>query len=152
MRRSSERSVALPGELGHPGAEREALARGPEGARSPSARPNALHHRGRHLGVGSGQGEHELVAPDAGAQVAAAELGGERGAEEAQRLVADRVAEAVVDGLEVIDVEGDHGHPVELAARAGELGVEALGERAVVREPRERVLEGEALEQAAAFA
>ena len=53
----------------------------------------------------SSQQQHELVAAVAGEQVPAATRCSSRAAICAQQLVAGRVAERVVDGLEVVEVE-----------------------------------------------
>ena len=57
----------------------------------------------------------------------------------AQHLVAGAVAVDVVDALEVVDVEHQHRDRVVRAARARELGAQALVEVAVVVEAGERV-------------
>ena len=59
---------------------------------------------------------HELLAAVAARQVDGAHIGGQPHGELAQHLVADVVAEAVVDLLEVVDV--DHQRRHRLAARA----------------------------------
>ena len=61
-------------------------------------------------------------------------------AEHAQQLVADRVAERVVDGLEPVEVEEQHGDVA--AARAGPGGglLEALAQADPVGQTRERVV------------
>ncbi len=59
-----------------------------------------------------------------------------------QHLVAGRVAEAVVDRLEVVEVEEDHGDARVLARRAGERVVDAVGEQRSVGQPGDGVVEG----------
>ena len=58
-----------------------------------------------------------------------------------EELVAGRVAEAVVDVLEVVEVDEDHGHRARPAAGAPQRVLEALGEEQPVREVGERVVE-----------
>ena len=59
--------------------------------------------------------------------------------EPAQDAVARGMAERVVDGLEVVDVEEDERQPVVVAAGALDLGAQLLRERLVVEQLGERV-------------
>ena len=56
-----------------------------------------------------------------------------------EQLVADLVAEAVVDALEVVEVEEEHDRA---AVGAAERGLDLLGEQRAVGEPGERVVVG----------
>jgi hypothetical protein len=98
-----------------------------------------------HVAVGAYERGGELVTADAPEDVARARVDAERLGHEPERLVADGVSPAVVDGLEGVDVEGDQGDVVDLAARPLELGAERLVEGAVVGEPGQGVGEREAL-------
>ena len=91
----------------------------------------------RALAVGAGQQHGELVAADAGDDVVRAQRVPQRRARRADHLVADVVAERVVDRLEVVEVDQHHragravvDHRAELALEAAP--VEQLGERVVV--------------------
>ena len=57
------------------------------------------------------------------------------------------MAEAVVDDLEAVEVEEEHGHHRPAVAETGEGGVEPLDRERAVRQIGERVVEGEMTEQ-----
>ena len=118
------------------------------GARSSSTR-GALEHRVRLGLAGLGQQQRELVAADAGEQVLAAQQGVQARAERRQHAVAGGVAGEVVDRLEVVDVDQRERQRALVPGGAGDLGVEALLEGAVVGEAGQRVGERAALEQPA---
>ena len=61
----------------------------------------------------------------------------------AQQLVADLVAERVVDLLETIEIEEQHADSRTARARALECGLELVAEEAPVRQPGEAVVVGE---------
>ena len=85
--------------------------------------------------------EHgELVAAEARDHVLLAHGAHEPGRDAAQQLVADRVAERVVDALEVVEVDEHHGDLVR-AARLERLA-HALGEQRAVGEPGQRIVVG----------
>src|SRR3712207_1702215 len=98
------------------------------------------------LGGRAHDGQRELVAAEAAADVARAQVHAEGAGQDAEALVAGGVAPAIVHLLEVVDVEGDDGHGVLLALGAAKLLLQALLERAVVEQAGERVLQGEGLE------
>ena len=75
---------------------------------------------------------HKLVAADTKQLVACAELSPQRASHLDEEHVARLVPELVVDGLEVIDVDGDH------RSRSGELA-ETLLERTPVANLRQRI-------------
>ena len=104
------------------------------------ARADAVDDQVGGPDVGVDQREHELVAADAAADVAGAQLVAHRGRDGAQRLVADRVPGGV-DRLEVVEVERHDRHRVPAALGTAQLLGEALLEGAVVEEAGERVLE-----------
>ncbi len=125
------------------------------GARDPDARAQVQalaleHHRRREhaeqagderLGlIGPGGEDGELVAAEAGDGVAGAQCVAQAVAGDLQQAVARGVAERVVDPLEVVEVEeGD-----DRVLAGGERLGDALLEQRPVREPRQRILEGEA--------
>ena len=85
--------------------------------------------------------EHdELVAAEACQQVADAHHRAEAAGDVLEQLVADAVAEAVVDHLEVVEVEEQHGDLAD--AGAGEQLVEARDDRRTVGELGELVVRG----------
>ena len=87
-----------------------------------------------------GQEECELVAAEPEGLAALAEAGGDL----REDAVADRVAVAVVDLLEVVDVEKAEREREALLLRLVQVVLEALVEVAVVPEPRQRVGERQA--------
>ena len=94
----------------------------------------ALDRAGAH-------GDHrELVAALAAEHVLGTQRGAQAVGHDAQGVVADGVAELVVDGLEAVEVEDDERERVAVAAGAGALGLECPGEHPVVAEAREGVL------------
>ncbi len=108
----------------------------------------AAHPLGGGL-VAVGEEQRELVAAEAGHHVGVAHRAAQDAADGDQQLVAGVVAEAVVDLLEVVEVEQQHraGRAVASAALevSLELGVEATpvgqaGEHVVVDEVRQPVL------------
>src|SRR5919106_3528386 len=98
-----------------------------------------LGHGQAALQVGLGQDEHELLAAVAGEGVDVADAAGDPAPELDQHLVAPLVAEAIVDQLEVVDVQHEQGQDAAEAAGALDLLLEAAFEVAVVPGPGERV-------------
>ena len=95
--------------------------------------------RGR-LGVVAVLDHHrELVAAEARDHVLGAQARAQPRGDRHQQLVAGGVAEAVVDGLEVVEVDEQHR---ELAAPVGDRGLDLVGEQRSVGEVRERVVVG----------
>ncbi len=102
-----------------------------------------------------GQKDDELVATEPGHHVQAAclgrpgqDVGGAQGALQPfrglpQHLVAPGVAEGVVDPLEPVQVEGQHGHRALVALGAHQRLLEPLHERAPVGQAGELVEVGE---------
>ncbi len=103
----------------------------------------ALHDRGGLLARRLRQQQRELVAAEPEGGVRRAQAGAQRLGDLAQGLVAGRVAEGVVDELEVVDVADDERELVAVADGALDLGVELAHERAPVREARQRILVGQ---------
>ena len=82
----------------------------------------ALHH------------DDELVAAEAGEHVVVAQRRAQATGDRLQQLVADLVAEAVVDRLEVVEVDEQHGDLAELGGR--EPVVEDVHQVRAVRQAR----------------
>ena len=95
------------GEADDAGADRQRLAGAGLDLRRAAADPR--DDLGGLLRVRAGEGDHELVAADAAAEVVRAEILGDGAREPQQRVVAGGVAERVVDDLEVVDVERHQG-------------------------------------------
>ena len=95
------------------------------------------------LGVGDVlEEEAELVAAQPRHGVARAQRGAEAIAHLHQQLVADRVAERVVDHLEAVEVEEEHGQVLVAPPGAREPVAEPVHEQRPVRQPGQRVAEG----------
>ena len=101
--------------------------------------------RGR--GIRAGQDDHELVAPEAGGQVAGPELARDRPADEADRPAPDQVALAVHQGFEIVQVEDEQRERPPARQQLGEHAVEVpgvpeagqvVGDRGELRLPIER--------------
>ena len=96
---------------------------------------------GAALDVGRAADEDgEVVAAEARDDVRVLDAAHEPGGDAAQQLVADRVAERVVDALEVVEVDEHHGH-LARGARLERLA-HLLAEQRAVGEAGERVVAG----------
>ena len=84
----------------------------------------------------------ELVAAEAGDRVRRANGALEAPRHLLQHRVAGRVAEAVVDGLEVVQVDEHDADRRAAADRAHDRVLDAVGEQRAVGEARDRVVEG----------
>ncbi len=84
----------------------------------------------------------ELVAAEAGDRVGRADGVAQAMRDLLQHRVAGGMAEAVVDRLEVVEVDEDHAHRRLLAGRAGERVADAIGEERAVGEARDGIVEG----------
>src|SRR5262249_45207133 len=92
------------------------------------------------------QHEHELLTAVAGEEILTADrLAGALG-EFTQDEVAAQVAVLVVDSLELVDVEHQHGERPEVALGAGHFAVEELEQVALVMDLREAVDDREAID------
>ncbi len=100
---------------------------------------DALGDAGGALVVAAVEQDRELVAAEARRQVAGAQAGAQAAGEGDQQLVADLVPEAVVDALEVVEVEEQHDRA---AVGAAERRLDLLGEQRAVGEAGERVVVG----------
>ena len=89
------------------------------------------------LGVRDALDQHgELVAAQARGGVRPAQALVEARGGQAQQLVADLVAERVVDGLEVVEVDEQHRDALAAAARVGQRVADAVLEERAVRQAR----------------
>src|SRR5262249_37471083 len=86
---------------------------------------------------------HELITAEAGDGVSGPEEGFEPLRERREQLIADRMAEAVVDDLEAVDVEEQDGEgKVTAPARDADGSFEAILEERAAGKAREPVEEG----------
>ena len=90
-----------------------------------------------HLGVPEEDGE--LVAAEPGGKVDRPDAGLDPPGDRDQQLVSDVVAQAVVDGLEVVEVEEEHGGGSVVGV--GQRAADALGEEHAVGQTRQRIVE-----------
>ena len=100
-------------------------------ARGAGARRSATPRRGREVLEQDG----ELVAAEPRGGVLGAQAGRQSLGGRAQQLVADRVAEAVVDRLEVVEIDEDHRELTAVAPAARERQGQAILEQRPVGEP-----------------
>lgn len=116
----------------------------------------AGNHRTQRLGNVPGLGEpgerqqhHELLAAVAEQPVVAAQAARAERRQAAQHAVPGQVPVAVVDGLEVVDVEHHEGHGGALAAGEGVCRAQAVTQRPPVAGAGERVVRGGPLQGSA---
>src|SRR4029079_15039112 len=102
------------------------------GAGLAKAGADTLRGEERRRDAGAGQDNRKLLAAEPADQVAAAQCLGRDAAEGAQDLIAPAVAIRVVDRLEAVEVEHDHGQSGTVLAACRD---DALG-AAVKRAPR----------------
>ena len=134
-----ERGVGL-------GEQRLALVTGPQRAQADARREARLAQRGGEaardgagaLGVGAAEHERELVAADAIGGVAGADVA-QDGGHAPQQRVAVRMAVAVVEELEVVEVDHDDAQRVAVARGRHEVAREVVLERALVGQVGEPV-------------
>ena len=91
------------------------------------------------LGFGLRQEQRELVAADAEGKIGSAQGAAKRTGRELQHLIALQVAEAIIDVLELVQVEDDDGQVLDVALGAVEFLVAVLVEKASIVEAGERV-------------
>ncbi len=94
---------------------------------------------------GAGREHDELVATETGDRVARAHDRAQAAGDRPQHCVAGVVAAHVVDGLEPVEVDREHGERLPVAVRLLEHAVDPVFEQQPVREPRERVSQRERL-------
>ena len=113
----------------------------PNGDRRTSASRSASALAGidRRSGVDE---DHELVAAEPAQQVLAPDGVGHTAGDGDEQLVAGRVPHAVVEGLEVVEVDEQHAHRHAVPVRDREEPFGAVDEQGAVREPGERIVEG----------
>ena len=113
------------------------IVTGPAGWSSTAADPldDRLGCHPRAFLVAAGEQDRELVAAEPEGLAALAEVRREL----REHLVAARMAEAVVDPLEVVDVHEAEAERIALRAGVCELALEPVVEVAVVAEPGQRV-------------
>ena len=99
-----------------------------------------------------GQQYQELVAPLTADRVGAANAGRQPLRDRPQQLIAHRVAERVVDVLESIQVDVQHGDGAAGAVRAHHRLIEPVAQQGPVRNVRETVVQREARELVGQFA
>ncbi len=104
----------------------------------------ALGHR-HHLGVVvADRGNHrELVAAEAGHQVVAAQRVRQPQRNAADQFVADRMAERVVDVLEMVEIDIEHGGRRRAGAHLFDHRLQPLAEENAVGQAAERIVHGE---------
>jgi hypothetical protein len=110
--------------------------------------PPAAPRRRRARGIGFGQQGDELVAAEPGDEVdgiardgvAGAQVVGEHSGHLAERLVAGRMSELVVDLLEAVEVDHQQRPAAAVAPRVGELPPQLLLEAPAVEEAGERIV------------
>ena len=90
--------------------------------------------------------DHELVAAEPGQEVGVAQRGGERRAHALQELVADPVAERVVDVLEAVEVDEQHADAAAAALRLRDRLREPLVQQQAVGQSGQRVARGHVLQ------
>ena len=113
------------------------LARG-EVEGSVERRDDALcRPRGRGLVGDLLDQHHELVAAEARDRVCGPQHRSQARRDAREQLISRSVPEAVVDELEVVDVQQ---HDRELGGRLGECAAQAVEEQGPVRQPRQRVV------------
>ena len=93
-------------------------------------------------GVDPFEKDGELVAPEPCNRVRVPHGLPQAAGDTDEELVPGGVSQAVVDGLEVVDVDEQDGHPQERPPRPLERVRDAVEEQRAVRERRERVVEG----------
>ena len=93
--------------------------------------------------VGGGRGDHrEFVAAEPCHEVVAAHHARQPQRDIADQLVADRMAERIVDVLEVVEVDVEHRRRRQQGALdVGDRGLEPVAEEVPVRQPAQRVVQ-----------
>ena len=89
-----------------------------------------------------GLNDGEFVAAEPGDEIGLARAGSEAGGDRFQQLVADHVAERVVDALEFVDVDIEH-RQLPVRRDVGQFALEPFVEQRAVRQIGQRVVMGE---------
>jgi hypothetical protein len=101
---------------------------------------NAARKPFRRLRLGSALQDCELVAAEAGDGVVGAGAFSQARSDPAQQFVADRMAEAIVDSLEIIEVEAQHGHLPAMGCDLRQAVAHLVSEQHAVRKLGERIV------------
>ena len=112
---------------------------GPGRRAVPDAHAHALRDRARDVLRRAGQHEHELVAAVAGDPVVGTDLRAQGVRHAAQHGVAGRVAELVVDALEVVEVDQHAAERLAVARGPGDLLAHPDLHRTVVQQAGQRI-------------
>ena len=102
----------------------------------------AIACKRRVIGAAGGD-DREFVAAEPGDQVVAAQGAGEPLGDAADQLVADRMAERIVDVLEMVEIDVEHGRGRTALAHLLDHRLEPLAEKDAVGQPAERIVQGE---------
>ena len=89
----------------------------------------------------SRQADHEFVAAKSCGGVAFPQAGAQAHGHGFEQLVADMMAERVVDMLEVVEIEHHHRHLILVAARLRDIVAQAILEQDPVRQARQRIVQ-----------
>lgn len=108
--------------------------------RRADGRQDALGHAARARAVERLQHDDEFVAAQAGHGVGLAGAGLQAGGHLAQELVAELVAQRVVDVLEAVQVEEHHGHARAVAPRQRQRVLQPVFQRAAVQQAGQRIV------------
>ncbi len=104
-------------------------------------RENARDQRGDVVGLREIVADDgELVAAEPGDEIGLVDAGAQPHRHFLEQFVADRMAEAVVDALEAVEIEIEQRQPAAMAAHALERLLELLAEQHAVRQARQRVV------------
>ena len=102
-------------------------------------------YRQRLLTICAGKQDGELVAAEAADDVCRSDPVAEKRREPREYLVADGVAECVVDALEMVHVDDQDGALAAIAAAVGDPAIEVLGEATAIQDAGQWVIVGELL-------
>ena len=138
--------LSVPGRDGEPAAQRDVDLPPVEDERSPRGRADLPDDDGRLVGVADLQEEAELVPREACHGVGLADGPLQPRPDAPEELVAEPVAERVVEELESVDVEREDGDGAVVAAGATESLGGSFEEHQAVREAREGVVTRHVLE------
>ena len=110
--------------------------------RTASPSSDAFSDHGRSGRVSGRQDGDELLAADACAEITGAQFAAHCLRERHQYVVADGMAVAIIDALEVIEVEREHRQRFRRAPGQGDVGIEAGQAHAPVGETGQHVVGG----------
>jgi hypothetical protein len=113
-----------------------------EAVRRTQRAQDPIRHLLARVVVGGVEQDGEFVAAEPGHRVAPAHRVLQPGGDLAQEGVTRGMAERVVDRLEVVEVDGQHGERRSRPARPAQGMLEAVGEQGAIGQARERIVEG----------